>query len=73
MKAAAVRVGGLGGVQATQVAISMVNQAGTEDLTWCTTDNSGKFTKLGDLIVVKVNTNFWSIMPIARLSRMSKY
>ena len=68
MREAAIRVGFLGGVQANQVSIRLLNPDGTvKDDEWCTTDNSYKESKLSDIIEVKVDGKFWSILPLVNL------
>ena len=68
MREAATRVGFLGGVKPSQVQIRLLNADGTvKDADWCTTDNSNKETSLSDIIEVKVDGVFWSILPLVNL------
>ena len=71
MREAAIRVGFLGGVQANQVSIRLLNPDGTvKDAEWCTTDNSYKESRLSDIIEVKVDGKFWSILPVVNLPNL---
>ncbi len=71
MREAATRVGYLGGVQANQVQITLLNSDGSiKDANWCTEDNSYKESKLSDIIEVKVDGRFWSILPLVNIPNL---
>ena len=70
MKAAAVRVGGLGGVQESQVTIRLLDSSrNVKYADWCAqlTSAPSTATVLGDIIDVHVNTLFWPILPLVNL------
>lgn len=68
MQAAAVRVGFLGGVDSSDVSISLRKADGTVYNDWCS--RPGDPTDLGDQIQVSVTSNFWSILPLVNLPNL---
>lgn len=79
MRAAAVRVGNLGGVKTSNVSIRMLGSDGQPKIidgvvvgdNWCTVNNNNWATVLGDIVEVTVAVNYAPVVPLVPIPQLT--